>query len=244
MSYSRNQALGFIETVGMTPALEGADKMLKAADVELVGYENIGSTLVTVVIAGDVAAVRSAVKSGADAAAHVGKLTAQNVIARPIAAVHEVVAVHDVDDQAEAVAPSVEIAPYSALGSIETFGLVFVLEAADAMAKAADVELLGYENTASGYISILVGGDVGACQTAVAAGVKAVADLGAEVYSSVVIARPHADLKKITAQYALENLLAAPVAPAPDPAPAPAPVAAAPKPAATPAASATKEVKR
>ena len=53
---------------------------------------------------------------------------------------------------------------YEAIGSIETFGLVFVLEAADAMCKAADVELIGYENVASGYISVLVRGDVGACQ--------------------------------------------------------------------------------
>ena len=71
-----------------------------------------------------------------------------------------------------------------ALGMIETFGLVFICQAADAMVKAAEVELIGYENTASGYISVLVRGDVGACKSAVDAGVKAVADMGAEVYSS------------------------------------------------------------
>ena len=80
---------------------------------------------------------------------------------------------------------------YEAIGCIETFGLVFVLEAADAMCKAADVELIGYENVASGYISVIVQGDVGACRTAVDAGVKAVENMGAEVYSSVVIPRPH-----------------------------------------------------
>jgi len=95
-----------------------------------------------------------------------------------------------------------------ALGLIETFGLVFVLEAADAMCKAADVELIGYENVASGYISVLVKGDVGACNTAVKAGIKAVEDMGAEVYSSVVIARPHPDLAKIIARYNLDLLLA------------------------------------
>lgn len=90
-----------------------------------------------------------------------------------------------------------------ALGAIETFGLVFVLEAADAMCKAGDVTLIGYENTASGYISILVEGDV----AAVEAGVAAVGEMGAEVYSSVVIPRPHPDLKKITQRYCVENLL-------------------------------------
>ena len=94
-----------------------------------------------------------------------------------------------------------------ALGAIETFGLVFVLEAADAMCKAGDVTLIGYENTASGYISILVEGDVAAVEAAVAAGVAAVGEMGAEVYSSVVIARPHPDLTKITRRYCVENLL-------------------------------------
>ena len=94
-----------------------------------------------------------------------------------------------------------------ALGLIETFGIVFVIEAADAMCKAADVELIGFENTASGYISVLVEGDVGACKTAVEAGVKAVEEMGTEVYSSDVIARPHEDLKKITALYELDKLL-------------------------------------
>ncbi|MDO5408275.1 MAG: BMC domain-containing protein [Eubacteriales bacterium] len=96
---------------------------------------------------------------------------------------------------------------YEAIGSIETFGLVFVLEAADAMCKAADVELIGYENVASGYISVLVRGDVGACKTAVEAGVKAVQDMGAEVYSSVVIPRPHPHLEKIIRRYNIQNLL-------------------------------------
>ncbi|MDY2788730.1 MAG: BMC domain-containing protein [Atopobium sp.] len=95
----------------------------------------------------------------------------------------------------------------NALGAIETFGLVWVLEAGDAMCKAGDVTLIGYENTASGYISILVEGDVAAVKAAVAAGVKAVEALGAEVYSSVVIPRPHPSLKKITDKYTIEKLL-------------------------------------
>ncbi|AIY79656.1 BMC domain protein [Clostridium botulinum 202F] len=100
------------------------------------------------------------------------------------------------------------MARYQALGLIETFGLVFVLEAADAMCKAADVELIGYENVASGYISVLVRGDVGACKAAVEAGVKAVQDMeNGNIYSSVVIASPHQDLEKIIVRYKIENLL-------------------------------------
>lgn len=91
----------------------------------------------------------------------------------------------------------------NALGFIETYGLVSVLEAADAMCKAADVELIGYENVASGLISVVVRGDVGAVKTAVAAGVKEATKVG-PIYSSNVIARPHADIQKIIARYVLD----------------------------------------
>lgn len=94
-----------------------------------------------------------------------------------------------------------------AIGLIETFGLVFALEAADAMCKAADVELIGYENVASGYISVIVTGDVGACKAAVETGIAAVNNMeGGNVYSSVVIARPHNDLQKIIDKYTIESL--------------------------------------
>lgn len=94
-----------------------------------------------------------------------------------------------------------------ALGMIETFGLVFICQAADAMVKTGEVELIGYENTASGYISVLVRGDVAACKSAVEAGVKAVEDMGTEVYSHCVIASPHPDIEKIIERYTLDKLL-------------------------------------
>ena len=95
---NRNDALGFIETVGMVPALYAADQMLKAAKVELVGYENVGSTLVAVMITGDVGAVTASVKAGAGAAAAIGKLTAQNVIPRPIKEVCDIVSIYRVSE--------------------------------------------------------------------------------------------------------------------------------------------------
>lgn len=97
MKYEGGEALGLIETVGMVPAIEAADKMLKAADVELIAYENVGSTLVTIMVKGDVAAVRSSVEAGAAAAAAIGKLTAKNVMPRPIRAVGNVVSIYDID---------------------------------------------------------------------------------------------------------------------------------------------------
>lgn len=97
MKYNGNEALGLVETLGLVPALEAADKMLKAANVELISYENVGSTLVTVVVTGDVGAVRAAVEAGAEAAKAIGKLTAKNVMPRPINAVGKIVSVHDID---------------------------------------------------------------------------------------------------------------------------------------------------
>lgn len=97
MKYYGNEALGLVETLGLVPALEAADKMLKAANVELVSYENVGSTLVTVMVKGDVAAVKAAVEAGAAAAAAVGKLTAKNVMPRPISAIGKIVTIHDID---------------------------------------------------------------------------------------------------------------------------------------------------
>lgn len=90
---------------------------------------------------------------------------------------------------------------HNALGFIETYGLVSVLEAADAMCKAADVELIGYENVASGLISVIIMGDVGAVQSAVEAGVKRAEAVG-PVYAHLVIPNPHPDIVKVVKKYA------------------------------------------
>ena len=76
-------ALGMVETRGLTAAIEAADAMTKAAEVTLVGTEKIGSGLVTVMVRGDVGAVKAAVETGADAAGRLGELVATHVIPRP-----------------------------------------------------------------------------------------------------------------------------------------------------------------
>ena len=99
MKYYGEEALGLVETRGMVPAVYALDVMCKSADVVLVSYENIGSGLVTVLVKGDVAAVRTAVEQGAEAAASIGTLTAQNVMPRPVGRVGTIVSVHDIDIQ-------------------------------------------------------------------------------------------------------------------------------------------------
>ena len=77
------KAIGLLETQGLTAVLEGTDAMLKAADVEVAGKEKIGAAHVTVMIRGDVAAVKAAIEAGREAAERVGKVVAAHVIARP-----------------------------------------------------------------------------------------------------------------------------------------------------------------
>lgn len=78
-----SEALGMIETKGLVGAIEAADAMVKAANVILVGYEKIGSGLVTVMVRGDVGAVKAAVDAGAVAAKQVGEIVSVHVIPRP-----------------------------------------------------------------------------------------------------------------------------------------------------------------
>ncbi len=77
------QALGMVETRGLVASIEAADAMLKAANVVLVGTEKIGSGLVSVMVRGDVGAVKSAVEAGSAAAAKLGEIIAVHVIPRP-----------------------------------------------------------------------------------------------------------------------------------------------------------------
>ncbi|PHR28806.1 MAG: ethanolamine utilization microcompartment protein EutM [Desulfotalea sp.] len=76
-------ALGMIETRGLVGAIEAADAMVKAANVEIVGREQVGGGLVTVMVRGDVGAVKAATDAGAAAAERVGELKSVHVIPRP-----------------------------------------------------------------------------------------------------------------------------------------------------------------
>ena len=78
-----NEALGIIETKGLTALIEASDAMVKAARVKLVGYQQIGSGLVTAMVRGDVAACKAATDAGAAAAQRLGELVAVHVIPRP-----------------------------------------------------------------------------------------------------------------------------------------------------------------
>jgi ethanolamine utilization protein EutM len=78
------QAIGILETKGLTALIVGADSMLKAADVQIAGpVKNVGSAMVSVTVTGNVAAVKAAIDAGVDAAQSIGEVLSAHVIARP-----------------------------------------------------------------------------------------------------------------------------------------------------------------
>lgn len=93
-----NDALGMIETKGLIGAVEAADAMVKAANVTLVGTEKIGSGLVTIMVRGDVGAVKAATDAGCTAAEKVGEVVSVHVIPRPHTDVEKVL-INKVDNE-------------------------------------------------------------------------------------------------------------------------------------------------
>ncbi|OGS55778.1 MAG: ethanolamine utilization protein EutM [Elusimicrobia bacterium RIFOXYB2_FULL_62_6] len=93
--------------------------------------------------------------------------------------------------------------PKNALGLIETKGFIGMIEASDAMAKAANVKLIGYEKIGSGFVTTLCVGEVGAVRAAVEAGAAAAQKVG-ELVAMHVIPRPHDDLDKYIAKISVK----------------------------------------
>lgn len=87
------EALGMIETKGLVGLVEASDAMVKAANVQLVGWEKIGAGYVTAMVRGDVAAVKAATDAGAAAAAKVGELISVHVIPRPHSSLEDILPV-------------------------------------------------------------------------------------------------------------------------------------------------------
>ena len=172
-----------IETKGLVALIEGTDAMLKTANVTFAGWVSVGSGLVTAFVEGDVGAVKAATDAGAASARRVGELTSVLVISRP----------HDeLPNFAGAPKP---LAPgarkgHQAIGLIETKGLVGLIDASDAMCKAASVELLKIIEIGGGFVTAVVLGDVGSVRAAVDAGAAACREVG-ELISVHVIPRPH-----------------------------------------------------
>jgi carbon dioxide concentrating mechanism protein CcmO len=184
-----SEALGLLECKGLVSLMEGTDAMLKAANVEMIGWDKAGSGMVTAFVRGDVAAVKAAVDAGAEAAGRIGTVISVHVIARP-------------HDELPGMLPKPKAAPKGdgkasgnpqAIGQIETKGWTGLVEATDAMCKAANVEIVKTIQIGGAFVTTIVRGDVGSVKAAVDAGAEAAGRVG-ELVASHVIARPHPDL--------------------------------------------------
>jgi len=173
------RALGLLETQGLTPLIEGADEMVKAADVELIGWAFIGGALCHLVVRGDVAAVQTAVDAGRRAAEIAGPVHATLVLPQPI------------EGLGGLLPPPSTAEPEScgALGLLETTGYAGSVGGSDAMIKAADVEILRLSIGSGGRIVSLIRGSLDSVQAAIQEGAEAAQQVG-ELNVSRVISRP------------------------------------------------------
>ncbi len=183
-------ALGLIETMGFVAMVQAADAATDAARVELAGLFIPGGGYHALIIRGEVDAVRSAVQAGSEEAQRVNKVITQHVIPRP----H--VSLQSLFYSGTAVEQSPSSGEGNARGYIETKGYTPIVEAADAALKAAPVEALGWQKVGGGLVSIILGGEVGAVNTAVETGAARAESVG-ELITSWVLPGPHAAVNEI-----------------------------------------------
>lgn len=176
-------SMGLIETNGLAVALKIADEMVKQSYVDITGIEEAGSGLVAVRFSGDLSAVRMAFEIGVAVAEKTGRLRGATIIAKPF----------NKDWVTEQNNKSGGFNTMEAIGMIEVKGFTCAVEAADAMLKAANVELVGTEKIGSGLVTVVVKGDVGAVKAATEVGAEAARRIG-EIISVYVIPRPNVDV--------------------------------------------------
>lgn len=177
------QAIGLIEVSTIAKGIEAADAMLKAAQVELLEARPVCPGKYIVLICGDVAAIKSSVEAGSTIARHfaVDDFILPNV--------HPYVI--------QAIATASIVSEIKALGIIETFSVAALIVAADAAAKAGDVDLIEIRIAAGigGKSYVTLTGDVSAVQSSVDAGAKVAGEKGMLI-EKVVIPAPHENLKQ------------------------------------------------
>ena len=201
-----NLCLGFAETQFLCITAMVADAMAKVANVRLLGLEPSGSERILIRIAAESPAdIQAALDTAEETAARLGSTVTTALLANPDEAIPSLNAgplttnklyggrdeLRPTDHQ-----PNLKTTMKNtseALGILETQGLTAILEATDAMLKAANVKLVGKEKIGAAYVTVIVRGDVAAVKAAIEAGQRAGAPLG-KIIAAHVIARPHGDL--------------------------------------------------
>jgi microcompartment protein CcmL/EutN len=200
-------ALGMLETTGLTPALAALDVMAKTASISVLQAEINDFLGICIKIQGSVADVAAATAAGYDVALRMGGRPVTDVMNRPDAgartAIESSAEFNPLIQQDVVILPQYETLDGArkneeqgvakstsyALGLIETQGFTAVFEAIDSACKAANVEVIGKEKLGGGYVTVIIRGDVAAVKAAVEAGKNKVDGLGTLI-AAHVIARP------------------------------------------------------
>lgn len=186
-----SQALGVLEVRGMAALLGATDAMLKTAHVRICGLQGVGSGWVTVVVSGAVDAVEAAIQAGQVEAAKLGEVIGVQVIARAEAA--------GMAAMPHGRAVREAAAGVSALGLLETRGIMPLIAGADAMVKAAPVSLSGWSTIGGALAYVVVRGDVAAVQAALSMG-RVAAEAAGEVFACLELPRPDAGVGPLLPQ--------------------------------------------
>lgn len=198
-------ALGFAEIQFFSITAVVADEAVKSANVRLLGIETTGNEYLMIRLEGDVAAIEAALATAERRAEQLGAKATVRCIAKPDEALTGLIHFPNAqnllyggrDQFLPMDHPSTKNIIMSnkqeALGILETQGLTAILEATDAMLKAANVTLVGKEKIGAAYVTVIVKGDVAAVTAAIEAGSKAVGSLG-KLIAAHVISRPHDEL--------------------------------------------------
>ena len=174
-------ALGILEARGMAAIVAASDAMLKAVDIRLQGRHGVGSGWVTVVVQGEVADVEAAIRIGSEEADRYGDVITAEVIPRPEHA--------SLDGMPHVSRGDTLPTGEAALGLIETRGFIPLVQGADALVKAAPVDLTGWATIGGALSHVAVRGDVASIQAALTVGERVAQDAGDHV-ATLVIPRP------------------------------------------------------
>lgn len=187
----RGAALGMVSTESFPAVVGTADAMLKAADVLLVGYEKTGGGHCTAIVRGGIANVRMAVEAGIETAQEFGQFVSSALIPRPLPNLEAVLPICARWDELRSEAGGKSGS--QAIGMLETRGFPAMVGAADAMTKAADIQLMSHEAIGEGLCTILIRGSLSNVAIAIEAGMHEAERIG-ELHAVMVIPRPLDDL--------------------------------------------------
>ncbi|MFY8216985.1 MAG: BMC domain-containing protein [Chthoniobacterales bacterium] len=198
--------LGLLETPFLSITAVACDTALKAAHVELLGLEPIGTEVILSRFVGDAGAIRAALDAATRRVRQLGStVVSTSILDAPSPGIAPALSgpnsINPLYGGREYFLPTDHQRKKStmtppAIGILETQGLAAILYATDAMLKAADVELVGKEKIGAAYVTIIIKGDVAAVTAALEAGAQAIGERG-KLIAAETIARPHGDLLKL-----------------------------------------------